>query len=143
MRPTPDDSRAEGRDLAVEAVIEAELRLLDPEVRTSPELTGALLHPGFHEFGASGRHWDRASIIASLAATTEPGAPRIAVSRMTGVQLAPDLIHLTFDTENNGRRAHRSSLWRRNTEDGGWLLYFHQATPFHSENGDENGDEEG
>lgn len=49
-------------------------------------------------------------------------------SRMQGVQLAPDLVHLTFDTENNGRCVHRSSLWRR-TEDG-WLLYFHQGTPF-------------
>jgi hypothetical protein len=29
---------------------------------------------------------------------------------MHGVQLAPGLVHLTFDTENNGRRAHRSSL---------------------------------
>ncbi|MDW4906333.1 DUF4440 domain-containing protein [Streptomyces sp. ADMS] len=125
----PDHARSRERDPAVEAAIEAELRLLDPEVRGSPELTGALLHPAFHEFGASGRHWNRASIIASLATATEPGARPFAVSHMKGVRLAPDLIHLTFDTENNGRRAHRSSLWRRNTE-GGWLLYFHQATPF-------------
>ncbi|WP_055528322.1 DUF4440 domain-containing protein [Streptomyces graminilatus] len=122
------------RDPAVEAAIEAELRLLDPEVRCSPELTGSLLHPAFHEFGASGRYWDRASIIAALAATTEPGARSVAVSHMKGVRLAPDLVHLTFDTENKGRRAHRSSLWRRNPEDGGnWLLYFHQATPFEAE----------
>lgn len=126
----PADNRDGGCDSAVEAAVDAELRLLEPEVRASPELTGALLHPGFHEFGASGRRWDRASIIAALAATTEPGARPFAVSHMKGVRLAPDLVHLTYDTESNGRCAHRSSLWRRHTEGGAWLLYFHQATPF-------------
>jgi hypothetical protein len=116
---------------AVEAAIEGELKLLDPEVRRSPELVGALLHPDFHEFGASGRHWDRASIIAMLAATDEPGVRPSVTSGMKGVQLAPDLVHLTFDTESNGRLVHRSSLWRRT--EGGWLLYFHQGTPFSAE----------
>ncbi|MDO0937511.1 DUF4440 domain-containing protein [Streptomyces sp. DG2A-72] len=120
-------------DSVVNVAIEGELRLLDPEVRRSPELLGALLHPDFHEFGASGRVWDRASVIASPAATTEPGARPIGTSRMKGVQLAPDLVHLTFDTDNNGRRAHRSSLWRLTHR--GWLLYFHQGTPFSAEEG--------
>jgi hypothetical protein len=115
---------------AVEAAIEGELSLLDPAIRRSPELLGALLHPGFHEFGVSGRHWDRASIIASLA-TTESGSSPSVTSRMKGVELGPDLVHLTFDTENNGRHAHRSSLWRRTAE--GWQLYFHQGTPFSPE----------
>jgi hypothetical protein len=116
------------RDPAVEAAVQGELRLLDPEVRASPELVGALLHPEFHEFGASGRHWDRASIIAALAGATDQEAGPIAASGMKGVRLAPDVVHITFDTEHNGRRAHRSSLWRRTPS--GWLLYFHQATPF-------------
>ncbi|MER6121351.1 nuclear transport factor 2 family protein [Streptomyces sp. NPDC001795] len=113
---------------AVQAAIDGELRLLDPEIRRSPELAGALLHPDFREFGASGRRWDRASIMDALASATDPGEQPIVASRMAGVRLAPDLVHLTFDTENNGRRAHRSSLWRRT--DDGWLLYFHQGTPF-------------
>ncbi|MDQ1025327.1 hypothetical protein QF035_002909 [Streptomyces umbrinus] len=116
---------------AVEAAIEGELRLLDPEIRRSPELLGALLHPDFHEFGVSGRHWDRASIIDALAAAKEPGTGPGITSRVTGVELAPDLVHLTFDTEHNGRHAHRSSLWRRTGEE--WLLYFHQGTPFSPE----------
>jgi len=114
------------RNPDVEAAIEGELRLLDPEVRRSPELVGALLHPDFYEFGASGRIWDRASIIASLASENDPGAGGSTTSRMKGVQLAPDLVHLTFDTDRNGRWAHRSSLWRLTEE--GWLLYFHQGT---------------
>ncbi|MFJ7336980.1 DUF4440 domain-containing protein [Streptomyces sp. NPDC101110] len=113
---------------AVESAMEGELALLTPEIRCSPERVGALLHPEFHEFGASGRHWGRAAIIASLAATTEPAGRRVAVSALRGVQLAPDLVHLTYDTEYDGSHAHRSSLWRRT--EGRWLLWFHQATPF-------------
>ncbi|MHA5050414.1 nuclear transport factor 2 family protein [Streptomyces sp. SD15] len=118
------------RDPAVEAAIEAELRLLDPEVRRSPELVGELLHPDFYEFGASGRIWDRASVIATLAAETGPRARPSTTSHMRGVRLATGLVHLTFDTDNNGRRAHRSSLWRLTEQ--GWQLYFHQGTLFRS-----------
>ncbi|NUP22808.1 MAG: nuclear transport factor 2 family protein [Streptomyces sp.] len=105
---------------------------MDPQVRGSAGLLGSLLHPDFHEFGVSGRHWSRKSIIESLVAGTDPGRPRpVAVSRMAGVQLASDVVHLTFDTEHDGRHAHRSSLWRRT--DDGWQMYFHQGTPFHTE----------
>ncbi|MFG3282316.1 DUF4440 domain-containing protein [Streptomyces sp. NPDC048111] len=117
---------SEGR--AVEAAVEGELRLLDPEVRASAELLAAQLHPDYVEFGRSGRRWNRAEIIAALTAEDARVARPITASGMTGVRLAPDVVHLTFDTDNNGRLAHRSSLWRRT--DDGWLLYFHQATPF-------------
>ncbi|MFE1249593.1 DUF4440 domain-containing protein [Streptomyces sp. NPDC058735] len=116
------------RTSEVEAVVERELALLTPRIRVSPERVDALLHPEFQEFGASGRHWSRAAIIASLAATTDPEGRPVAVSALRGVQLAPDLVHLSYDTEYEGSRAHRSSLWRRT--ESGWLLWFHQATPF-------------
>ncbi|MGW2842704.1 nuclear transport factor 2 family protein [Streptomyces sp. NPDC001493] len=112
----------------VAEAIENELRLLDPEVRRSAQLLATVLHPEFHEIGTSGRLWDRAAIIAELTseATNRPGP--LTASRMEGVELCPGLVHLTFDTEHKGSRAHRSSLWR--LTDGGWQLYFHQATPF-------------
>lgn len=113
------------------AAIEAELKLLDPEVRRSPQRVGELLHPEFVEVGASGRIWDRDAIIALLAGERGSGDPTGTVSRMKAVQLAPDTVHLTFDTDHNGRRAHRSSLWRRTGR--AWLLYFHQGTLFHSD----------
>ncbi|MEU7281556.1 nuclear transport factor 2 family protein [Streptomyces sp. NPDC045431] len=125
--------RARDRDHtpAVAAAIEGELRLLDPAVRSDPALFAALLHPDFHEFGRSGRHWDRASMIAEITTATaddaSPSAP-LTTSRMRGVQLADDVVHLTFDTERNGHWTHRSSVWRRTGR--GWLLYFHQGTPF-------------
>ncbi|WP_217213384.1 DUF4440 domain-containing protein [Streptomyces sp. AC550_RSS872] len=116
------------RDPAVQAAIEGELRLLDPEVRRSAELLGSLLHPEFHEFGSSGRRWDRASALARLPAETGPSDRYVVTSGIRGVRLAPDLVHLTFDTEYGGRHAHRSSLWRRTPD--GWQIYFHQGTPF-------------
>ncbi|MFD6311065.1 nuclear transport factor 2 family protein [Streptomyces nigra] len=118
------------RDPAVQAAIEGELRLLDPEVRRSPELLGALLHPGFHEFGSSGSRWDRASTLARLPLDTDPHR-YVVTSPIHGVRLAPDVVHLVFDTEREGVRAHRSSLWRRT--DAGWQMYFHQGTPYGGE----------
>jgi hypothetical protein len=119
-------------DPAIRAAVEGELRLLDPAVRRSHELLGSLLHPDFHEFGSSGRRWDRASTMARLPADTDPAAARYAVtSEIQGVRLAPDIVHLTFDTEYNGVHAHRSSLWRRTAD--GWQMYFHQGTPFSPE----------
>ncbi|MFE3824562.1 DUF4440 domain-containing protein [Streptomyces sp. NPDC059092] len=116
------------RTSAIAAAIDAELRLLDPAVRASPALLAELLHPEFREFGASGREWDRDTVVAAL---TEPGGPvprPITTSKMRGVRLAPDVVHLTYDSATDGRRVHRSSLWRQTG--GTWLLFFHQGTPY-------------
>ncbi|WP_435610756.1 DUF4440 domain-containing protein [Streptomyces sp. C10-9-1] len=119
---------AERRPDAVGAAMEAELRLLDPVVRASPELLAAFLHPEYEEYGTSGRLWTRASIMEALRERRTLAPRPIAASRMRGAQLAESVVHLTFDTESGGRRAHRSSVWR--LTEGVWLLYFHQATRF-------------
>ncbi|MGW1892907.1 nuclear transport factor 2 family protein [Streptomyces sp. NPDC002004] len=116
------------RTPAVEAAIQAELRLLDPGIRRSPRLVDELLHPEFTEFGASGRRWDRDAMIESLAAEADSAVGPGAMSHVRGVELAPDVVHLTYDTDVAGRRAHRSSLWR--LTERGWRLYFHQGTRF-------------
>ncbi|TXS57947.1 nuclear transport factor 2 family protein [Streptomyces sp. t39] len=108
--------------------MEAEFRLLDPAVRSSPDLLAELLHPDYEEYGTSGLLWTRASIMAALYAQDAPPPRPITTSRMKGVQLAPGIVHLTFDTESGPHRAHRSSIWR--LTDGTWLLYFHQGTRF-------------
>ncbi|MFE9724173.1 DUF4440 domain-containing protein [Streptomyces sp. NPDC005794] len=113
---------------AVAAAVEGELRLLDPVVRASADVMATLLHPDFREIGTSGRLWERDTIIAMLTAPDAPCPGPLTASRMRGDQLAADLVHLTFDTESKGLRSHRSSLWRLTRS--GWLLYFHQATPF-------------
>ncbi|MFZ3567844.1 DUF4440 domain-containing protein [Streptomyces sp. BH097] len=108
----------------IQAAINGELRLLDPGVRASDAEVTALLDPEFVEFGASGRRWGRESILEATGA--EPGPP-VRVTGMRGTLLAPGVVHLTFHTDDDGRRAHRSSVWRRHPE-AGWRLYFHQGT---------------
>ncbi|MET9659953.1 nuclear transport factor 2 family protein [Streptomyces sp. NPDC006510] len=112
----------------VAAAVEGELRLLDPAVRASAELLSQVLHPDYREIDWSGRVWDRDTMIASLTAADAPRPGPLTASRMSGVHLGDDLVHLTYDTETKGRLAHCSSVWR--LTEAGWLLYFHQATPF-------------
>lgn len=92
-------SDEEGR--AVRAAMAGELRLLDPAVRASPEAVTELLDPDFAEFGASGRRYDRASVLAVTSAV-EDDDPGPDVSELRGTLLAPDLVHLTYVTERNG-----------------------------------------
>lgn len=117
---------ADESERAVQAAIEAEMRLLDPDVRASPALVLQLLDPDFTEIGASGRRWDATSILTvTSAGSVDPESP-VKVSEMSGVVLAPGLVHLTYFADNIGRRVWRSSLWR--TTGTGWRLYFHQGT---------------
>ncbi|MFE5495701.1 DUF4440 domain-containing protein [Streptomyces virginiae] len=117
-----------------EGVAEAvarEMRLMSPGVRTSRALTDGLLDPEFVEVGASGRRWDRSAMLAALP-DLEGGAedgPRYEPAGMTGVELAPGVVHLTYETTIDGRRARRSSIWRRAADGSGWRMYYHQATP--------------
>ncbi|MFF3757811.1 DUF4440 domain-containing protein [Streptomyces sp. NPDC002185] len=114
---------------AVAAATDGELRLHDPAVRDSADGV-RLLDPEFVEVGASGRRWTYADMVAALP-TLHGGAdgPRIEVSGLRGVLLAPDLVHLTYESVIAGRRARRSSLWRRGEGKTGWRLYYHQGTP--------------
>jgi hypothetical protein len=111
---------------AVQAAIDGEMWLLDPEVRASPARVLELLDPEFTEIGASGRRWNVESILTvTSGGSVSPTSP-VKVSEMSGVVLAPGVVHLTYFTDNQGRRAWRSSLWRLTVT--GWRMYFHQAT---------------
>ncbi|MEV5971330.1 DUF4440 domain-containing protein [Streptomyces sp. NPDC051921] len=115
---------------AVAAAIDGELRLLDPTVRVSATEARALFDPEFIEVGASGRRWTYEEMLAALP-ELDGGAedgPRFEPSGMRGVLLAPGLVHLTYETVIDGRRARRSSIWRH-CAGTGWRLYHHQGTP--------------
>ncbi|AVV47837.1 DUF4440 domain-containing protein [Streptomyces sp. P3] len=110
----------------MQAAIDGELRLLDPEVRASPARVLELLDPEFTEIGASGRRWDVESILTvTSGGSVSPESP-VKVSEMSGAVLAPGIVHLTYFADNQGRRAWRSSLWR--LTETGWRMYFHQGT---------------
>ncbi|WP_427164072.1 DUF4440 domain-containing protein [Streptomyces sp. C1-1] len=116
----------EDSERAVRAAIEGEWRLLDPEVRASPERVLELLDPDFTEIGASGRRWDVESILTvTSGGSISPDSP-VEVSEMSGAVVAPGVVHLTYFADNRGRRVWRSSLWR--LTQAGWRMYFHQGT---------------
>lgn len=120
------DTADDEREQAVRAAIDGEMRLLDPEVRASPERVLGLLDPEFTEIGASGRWWDVDSILTvTSGGSISPESP-VKVSDMTGTALAPGIVHLTYFADNQGRRVWRSSLWR--LTETGWRMYFHQGT---------------
>lgn len=105
-------------------VIDRELRLHDPTIRNATETAAELLDSDFHEFGASGRVWDRASILGMMAGRHEP--PPL-VDNVAATRLAEDVIFLTYRTRTPERIVLRSSVWRRR-KGGPWRVYFHQGT---------------
>ncbi|MGV9314265.1 nuclear transport factor 2 family protein [Streptomyces sp. NPDC003691] len=114
----------------VAEAIAGELELLTPRVRSDRERAGRLLDPGFVEVGASGRRWDRESMLAEL--PVAPGAsedgPRYEPVGMTGTVLAPGVVHVTYEVVIGPRRSRHSSIWRRGDGGAGWRLYYHQGT---------------
>ncbi|WP_030944423.1 DUF4440 domain-containing protein [Streptomyces sp. NRRL S-646] len=114
------------REQAVQAAIDGEMRLLDPEVRASPDRVLELLDPEWTEIGASGRWWDVKSILTvTSGGGISPESP-VKVSDMSGAVVAPGIVHLTYFADNQGRQVWRSSLWR--LTETGWRMYFHQGT---------------
>ncbi|MGW1118343.1 nuclear transport factor 2 family protein [Streptomyces tanashiensis] len=116
---------------SVAEVIERELQLLSPAGRSSKALADQLLDPDFVEVGASGRRWDRQAMLSALPVMqgAADDGPQYVPSEMTGTVLAPGVVHLTFETVLDGRRARRSSIWRKSDDASGWRMYYHQATP--------------
>lgn len=115
----------------VNQAIAAELRLMDPRVRASRERVGQLLDPEFVEVGRSRRWWTYETMLAELPglAGSSADAPRFEPSHISGVLLAPGLVHLTFETMLGERRTRHSSIWRKGDGSAGWRMYYHQATP--------------
>jgi hypothetical protein len=102
-----------------------ELSLMDPAMRGNPDAVGALLAPEFVEFGASGRVFDRAAIVAALAAEGTRVARKL--SRFTLRELGPDAALVTCRVKRaDGIETLRSSVWQR--RDGCWQMVFHQGT---------------
>ena len=104
-------------------VVALKLRLLHPPTRRSREAVERLLHPDFREIGASGRLWDRDSIVAALAVDPGDGAQATDVEARF---VAEGVVLVTYTSEAGARRARRSSLWLHGED--GWRVLFHQGT---------------
>jgi hypothetical protein len=107
-----------------------EERLLDPGVRRSRAALEELLAVDFAEIGRSGRRYDRAAIVATLA---DEVPLTVQIDELAVRLVAGDVALVTYRTiasDPGGARsaARRSSIWRREP-DGAWRMVFHQGTP--------------
>jgi hypothetical protein len=112
-----------------ETIRSLELRLLDPEVRATPEKLEELLADDFLELGSSGRTYDKREIVDVLQG--ESGLES-SVQDFRIRQLGPDAVLATYQItarpapSTDVRRSLRSSILVR--FEGRWQLAFHQGT---------------
>jgi ribonuclease HI len=114
-------------DQQIAEAVAAEYESLSPECRADAARLGRLLAPDFHEFGASGTEYGYQEATEMVAADTAPDDEPITVANMRGWLLADGLVMLKYTSEHHGRRANRTSLWRR-TGAGHWQMFHHQGT---------------
>src|SRR5699024_3083245 len=88
-----------------------------------------LIHPDFVEIGASGRRWDRDSVIDHL--VTEESSGVAHVFDMNPVEIASGVVQLRYAAVRGSRRSERSSIWL--CDEVGWRVWFHQGTPVGSD----------
>jgi hypothetical protein len=112
-------------DSDVANVLELERELQTAECRRDRARVVALLAEDFAEIGASGKVWDRASTLALLEAEGGDDSV-IEVHDLTGRIVGDGFIMTRWVSDRAGRRARRTSLWRRDA--AGWRLVHHQGT---------------
>ena len=120
----------ETENIITEQILKLEERLLQPDVRHTPQEISELLADEFIEFGSSGRVYNKQQVIESL--QNESGEQIFIKNFKTG-NLAPKIMLATYiavkKNENEGKTISslRSSVWK--LSDNQWRLVFHQGTP--------------
>ena len=114
-------------DQQIAEAMAAERESLSLECRIDPVRLERLLAPDFHEFGTSGGEIGDQGTAARVAAATSPKDEPIKAENMRGWLLADGLVMLKYTSQHQGRRAHRTSLWRR-AATGRWQIFHHQGT---------------
>lgn len=114
---------------ALATVLDLERELQSPEARADEGRLRHLLAPDFLEVGASGRQWDRDSILDLLRdESTDESADPIEVHDLRGRVLAPGVVQVSWTSRRGDRSARRTSIWCERTS--GWQQVHHQGTPF-------------
>ena len=123
------------QDAALSKMIrELEERLLQPEIRRSPEQVDAMLATEFLEIGSSGKMYDKRQIVDALEVEEDV---QFSLEDFQLHVLAPEVALAIYCTrkseEPQGKvdRALRSSIWKY--ADGRWQMVFHQGTPMEAE----------
>ena len=109
-------------------VLRLERELQTPVARADEDRLLELLAPDFTEVGASGRAWDRESILVLLREQSddEETSP-IGIHDLRGRVIAPGVVQVSWDSDQTGRRARRTSIWCERAH--GWQQVHHQGTP--------------
>ncbi|HKW19263.1 MAG TPA: DUF4440 domain-containing protein [Terriglobales bacterium] len=113
-----------------EELLELEKRLLDPELRRSPERLSHLLAENFIEFAGSGHAYDKKRVLFLL---RKQAPMRLQIEEFRVVEISDSAALVTYRAysesprTNNARYSLRSSLWIQ--RGGAWQMLFHQGTP--------------
>ena len=118
-------------DKLLEQLRSLETELHQDETRRNRKRMETLLHPGFVEFGRSGRRYSRAEVLEEFG----PGSvlPAVDARHFDLIVLGDGVALLTYMSahmNSNGdsdRHTLRSSVWVRTA--AGWQIRFHQGTP--------------
>jgi hypothetical protein len=112
-----------------ENILNLELRLLTPEVRSSREILDQLLADDFMEYGSAGLVYDKNITLENL---TSSQSPTYHLYDFEIILLSDFVVQTRYKTDRinlDGTKltSLRSSLWK-NTNDN-WQIFFHQGTP--------------
>lgn len=111
----------------IDHVLALERELQSPATRADVRRLQELLSSDFIEVGASGRRWDLTTILELLEQeSSAPDTTEIGIRDLEARRLAADIIQVFWDSDQGGRRARRTSLWRRTAN--GWQQIYHQGT---------------
>ena len=112
-----------------EQLLELEKRLLDPDLRRTPEKLASLLGDDFIEFGSSGHAYDKQRVLFLLRKQT-PARLVIEEFRVFEVSDSAALVTYRACSESTrltaSRYSLRSSLWVLRGHS--WQMVFHQGT---------------
>jgi hypothetical protein len=109
-----------------------EQELWREETRLDKQRMNELIAPDFFEFGRSGRVWQRQDTLAAVPHTKNivPPLPEFHI-RLFDENIAQVTYDSAFIYDGVVEHTRRSSIWSRSTS--GWVLRFHQGTPFNPE----------
>lgn len=112
-----------------EELLELEKKLLDPELRRSPEKLAHFVADDFIEFGSSGHAYDKKRVLFLLRKQTPS---RLQIEEFRVIEISDAAALVTYRAYSESARTYgtryslRSSLWIRRNKS--WQMVFHQGT---------------
>ncbi len=112
-----------------EELLELEKKLLDPELRQTPEKLAHLLGEDFIEFGSSGHAYDKRRVLFLL---RKQAPAKLEIEEFRVIEISPTAALVTYRAVSQPtrlkttRHSLRSSLWMKRHDT--WQMVFHQGT---------------